>query len=602
MQHIRTAAELATFRSEWTGAAMLKLVIQFSRLLITWVVGVGKSYNIDQTIEAAIRSGIYKCVLVLLPTRLVLQERAWIKHPPDDVKVVNLRPRPEEQCGADANARWQSYEKRSLGQLGRVEICEECPHCSSCFWPEQLGRALKGVQVIFGTHAYVNQIPNFIEQIKEWTEAESLLVLIDEIDLINRPFRRRIRRDQLEMFLDVLPTSQTDKCKGEAWIFLVQQLLHSTTDSLRSTTFPILSFKGDWALSVQSNGSYRHGDEYKFLCYDLNNLASSEPASREVLPSGDITYSVIPAVNTDVIFYSGTAHPELLRLRLGIEILSPFESFRFEHEDTRWYNLCSNIGTAMSWPRNSPQIIDFFAELIHRRRVEGKRILLIIKMKFKPEAVRLLSERLRQLGDTASSFLLENWTAEKIADPNVIPVIHYGVIGMNLFEEFDCAYCLSGYYINAPIINTTLQDLMARDFSKPLKVWTTTTHPRRRRASVRDQSDRFFDVNEMSQAVLDQNEMGQVIQAVGRVRPFTKPREVITFQCAENPLTEYTHEWNSLAQARGFFGISGRRQADMGARIMAIKQACAEGLTQVQTVEKLGLGLRTIKRHWGVPA
>jgi hypothetical protein len=88
---------------------------------------------------------------------------------------------------------------------------------------------------------------------------------------------------------------------------------------------------------------------------------------------------------------------------------------------------------------------------------------------------------------------------------------------------------------------------------------------------------------------------------VGRVRPYTKPREVITFQCAAHPKLAYTQEFHNLEEAREYFGVPSLRNRQMEGNISAIKRVREEGLTQLQAAKKLGLGLRTIKRYWKVP-
>ena len=62
-------------------------------------------------------------------------------------------------------------------------------------------------------------------------------------------------------------------------------------------------------------------------------------------------------------------------------------------------------------------------------------------------------------------------------------------------------------------------------------------------------------MDRLAQYALDQQELDVVLQAVGRVRPYTRPREVITFQCAAHPQLDYDREFNSIEEARQFFGI-----------------------------------------------
>ena len=123
------------------------------------------------------------------------------------------------------------------------------------------------------------------------------------------------------------------------------------------------------------------------------------------------------------------------------------------------------------------------------------------------------------------------------------------MIGTNLFKEFDCAYCLTGYYVSEKEINHILQDVLASDMHIPIRIETTKEHPQRRKAGVVHNQHKYYDIHRLAQLALDQQEMDVVLQAVGRVRPYTKPREIITFQCAKHPKFDYTQEFASIEEA-----------------------------------------------------
>jgi DNA-binding NarL/FixJ family response regulator len=92
--------------------------------------------------------------------------------------------------------------------------------------------------------------------------------------------------------------------------------------------------------------------------------------------------------------------------------------------------------------------------------------------------------------------------------------------------------------------------------------------------------------------------MDVVIQAVGRVRPYTRPREVVTFQCASHPQLAYTAEFSSLAQAREYFELPTRKGAAKAARVNQVQEARQAGLTQHEAAAQTGHSLSTVKRHW----
>ncbi len=146
MPVIRGSEALQAFRAKWTGAHMLELIKEHDgRLRVELPVGVGKSTNIDQTAEAALSTNRYDLVIILTPTRQVIQERSLITHP-RNVGVVNLKPRPRNRC-RELDPEWQILERNGLGALGRRRLCNRCPRYQGCFWPGQYGKKLRGTRV-----------------------------------------------------------------------------------------------------------------------------------------------------------------------------------------------------------------------------------------------------------------------------------------------------------------------------------------------------------------------------------------------------------------------------------------------------------------------
>ena len=69
-----------------------------------------------------------------------------------------------------------------------------------------------------------------------------------------------------------------------------------------------------------------------------------------------------------------------------------------------------------------------------------------------------------------------------------------------------------------------------------------------------------------------------MVQAVGRVRPFTRPREVITFQAGALPEVRYTREFRTIAQARSHFAVPTRRRSEAESRADEARRLKALGL------------------------
>ncbi len=591
--------ELAAFRSKWDGRRMLDLLAEHDgRLRVDWALGVGKSHNIDLTIEEALVSERYDLVIALFPTRRVIEERKWVKQPPKVIKIINLRPRPAHACGAAINRSWQVFEKNGLGALGRMELCGHCLLQPECPWPRQFGKSLAGVQVIFGAQTHLERSPYFLDHLVQWAGAERVLVILDEANFIMKPFQRRLEREKLLIFVDVLNKlnpQRWGKLHGR-WLYLCDLLLNAGTSDLRSHDWRFPQVYHDWCLAVQTLGFSLHGEAFVFLAFDLIHYGRSPLESRERAANGDILFAAVPSVSMDFIIYSGTAHQDFTAYRLGNEFTSPFEEYSFIHPETTWFNIASRLGARKYFMKNSDQILDFFAALTARRIRQGKRPLLLAKKCFSRFCARKMEEKLRGLGVEAQ-VVIDGWQVDLLKNHNVVPLIHFGMIGTNLFQEFDCAYCLTGYYVTEEAINGILQDLLGSDMEIPLQI-SIEGRPCRRRAGVLHPKDRIYDLHSLAQHALNHQETDTVLQSVGRVRPYTKPREVITFQCADHPHFSYTKEFTTIGEARNFFGISDRRSAKAAEISDLVQEARSEGLKQREAAALLGVSIRTIKRYW----
>jgi hypothetical protein len=591
-------AQLAKFREQLTGRFGLELIqAHAGRVLIQLPVGVGKSHWMDAITRVAV-DGFYDLVVVFCPTRQLIGERGPLRQPPSGTKVVNLRPRPANRCGRERDALWRKYEAADSGALGRVEICGHCPIKRRCFWPDQYGKKLRNASIIYATQAHLERSPGFLVNLRSWTGAERVLTLLDESNFVGGPFERVIGAKHLKRFLTVLSLAtsscQTGSWRHQDWLTLVDMLCNASTVDLQDSGWHMPFVKQHWAINVQRVGMDRFGDDFRFLGYELIHFSYSPLESRRRDENGDIQFSMRPFLG-DCMVFSGTADVSFAHYRLGRDLASPFADYQFSHPDTIWCNLASPIGSRKYFSRHSPQIMDFFAELIIRRSQEGKRVLLIAKKCFVPVCATGLGERFAER-KVDLRILTDKWSAKRLTDPRVVPLINYGVIGVNLFESFDAAFCLTGYYVNEAVVNKCLQDVTRKDLRLPIKI-ETIGNPRRRQASVADPNHGYYDVAALAQPALEFQEHSVVMQAVGRVRPFTRPREVITFQMADLPGVHYGAEFCTLAEARRFFQIASRRERrgmDLATQIAALRAA---GKVQIDVASSLGISVRTVRNY-----
>jgi len=592
---------LDRFRRENTGSKLLEIHPGEGEILLdSSAPGAGKSTRGDQAMVAAIRSYEFDLVVYLTQLRQVIAERPLVKTPQADINVLNLQPRPQSQCGEINNQLWLPLERRGLSLLGKVDICSNCENGSECDWPSQYSDGLKGRQVIFGTQSHLSRDPNFLGHIIQVTKAQNVLLILDEIDFAIATFRRSILPQELYNFIGALNEANED-IKGcrQQWLNICNSLLRASSEEIRSSRWRVPQMNRELLLQVQRAGSLVFGDEFKCLTYNIQQLCKSPIYSREKDEYDQISYANLPIMSGACIVFSSSANPEFIEHRLGAKVVDIFGDYRFEHSNTELINIASRIGMKKYFKKNSPQIFDFFAQRIAQQIQSGQRCLLITKKKFLEFCADEIGDRLRQAGFSPVMLLPGQITPETLKEPNAIPLINYGIAGTNLFEEFNCAYCLMGYYTRLDAINMIIQDLLPSYLEIPLKIFTAGL-PLRRRITVIDPIHRFYYVNRSATAALAQMEMEVVWQAIGRVRPFTKPREIITFQCGCPTKWEYTYEFADLAEARKHFELHHRRQLMKMSTTAAIKKAKLEGLSQTEIASLLDLHVRTIKRHWNL--
>jgi hypothetical protein len=590
---------LARFRRGLTGRAGLDVIRRHGgRVMGELPVGIGKSVWLDAITNQAVEDGDYELVIVVAPTRRLLEERGPRRSPPAGARVVTLRPRPASRCGPERDATWRRYESADLGALGRADICGHCPVAKSCFWPTQYGKFLKGAAIVYATQAHLERSPSFLRQLRGWAGARRVLTLVDECDLLGKNFSEQIRADDLDRCIDVFQEVSgsregSGKLHGD-WLSRAEMLRGASLHDLQDRGWKMPRVRPDWAAAVQRAGLRRYGEAFRFLGYRLVEFADSPIETRFRDGDGTIHFASRPYLG-DCMVFTATTDLDFARYRFGANLVSPFEEYVFKQPGTRWLNIASRIGARAYFAQHAPQVLDFYAGLAARRTAEGRRVLLVAKKCFVDLCTAGLAVRFAALGADLE-VVTGKWTEARLADPRVVPLISYGMIGTNLFEGFDCAYCLTGYYVDEGVVEACLQDIVRPDLRMPIRI-ETVGHPRRRRAGVADPAHRDYDVARLAQPALEFKEHGVVVQAVGRVRPFTRPREIVTFQMGQLPGVTYDAEFHTLNEARRFFEVASGRERRTAERATLVAALRAEGLSQAEVASRIGVTERTVRNY-----
>jgi hypothetical protein len=205
-------------------------------------------------------------------------------------------------------------------------------------------------------HLTVN--PRFVDHLRRLTRAEKTLALLDESNLLMRPSVRVLTRVELTNFVesqrDLPESDRYDAAKAARWLELSSLLAQARTDDLWEGNWSFPAVDVAWALEVQRRGRALFGPAYRFLAYEVHHFAESDICSRERLP-GEVHFAALPSPGRSFIVYTGSMARELARYRIDPDhtrpsILSPFQELRFEHPETRWYNLNTLEGPRSTFP------------------------------------------------------------------------------------------------------------------------------------------------------------------------------------------------------------------------------------------------------------
>ena len=591
---------LKWFRNNWTAKVALELITGYYKVLVNVPPGYGKTYSIKNLIPMALSKGGFDLVQVYAPTHKVIKELRLSKIQSNGRRIVILKPRPEEKCGS-LNKEWDKLAPKGLGLLGKERICKtKCTHYCECFWPNQYGRQLKGADIVIGTQFHLKRDPIFIQRVNHWVGAKKCLTIFDEANFVltsQEKFISMANIKRLHGVLSRLGHSNPNKKIGYLQMVCTKLLNAEANAPLinlpRVNNLPINLMK-----KVQSTGVAMYGGKFNNILYSLQQLTNSIKKSRFVLHNGKIRFAVIPKITKHVIVFSATCSQRLIDHRLKTNFKAPFNLRSKTHPQTKVYNIANMIGAKSYFPKNMPQILDFYVGLIAKRVEQGKKVVLVSKKKSAKKCAKEINKRLVELGiGHLKAMVITKQTKFPLKD-NILPIITYGIVGVNKFKKYDCIYCLNSYYASDKVLMKFIEEDLPKIKRTKFIIVPDRSFPHTRRAIPLYPSESNKKLSRFAQKILEDLEIAVVIQALSRVRFHTKPREVIMFQCSSCPFIEITKEFKNLEEARKHFGVEKRQQRKIHQRQRKIQLYRSQGLKQREVAEMLGCSLRTVQQYW----
>ncbi len=593
---------LAGFRADHLSArALLALILKHVWVLVRLGVGVGKSAAIDALLALPDLYRRFDLVVYVAPSWDVIRERGIVTGTTAATAGYRvLEPRPRTRCGA-RDAPWRALERRGCIATAKDTLCGSCPEASAadpCRWPKRL-KDVEGIHLFFATEELLRINRALIPMLKARTKAKRVLVVLDEARFIDGAFRIEIDARELAMFDGALTKAAADTPKLGSligrWRHALAQVKSATRAGLKRLRLEVPDTLLRHALKIEEAGLDMHGPRFRFLGYDLVQLVHSRGSERRRNTKGDLTFIARPYLKTHLLVASAHLDGEYVGQRLGEDrVSSPFEKVVVRHSGTRIVNLRSRLGADSYFSKNSKQVLDTFALLIRRNVLADRTTLLVCKLSRKPRCAEYLRTRLAEWGlDVA--FLIEGERPPSAPTPTVIPVIHYGVLGTNDYAGYESAFCLTGYYVADSTLNHALDEL---ELDPDGQVHIVTDARRVRRAVLVDRLVPDRDRAWVANLYLRRLEVDPVIQAVGRVRFLTQPREIVTFQMADlSAELGAVEEVKSVAALRTAFRLPEPKALDTAiacARIQALRD---EGLSVAQAGERIGISRSTAFRR-----
>lgn len=596
-----TEAQLGAFRKEeLSPGALLAALDREVQVLFRIPVGVGKTRAAIGLLCDPATYEAFDLVLYAAPSWAILEEVEAGLVAGGAPARRTLKPRPAERCGS-LDTVWAQFEKQGCGAHARATLCEQrCPMRADCDWPNQMS-GLAGTRLVLTTEQRLAATRTLTLSVFELTGTTRPMIVLDEAQTLDADYEVVLTWEALEQCRDVLVGLET--AGGLAWQHArcqtlegLERLLSSTTviADVDADTFPRTLH--DNAAAIQGMGLARFGDTYQYIGRQLVHLAYSRHDERAVLPEG-IRFIARPYLNRHLLLLSAHHDPWYVAHRLGsTRIASPFEDVRVRHTGTRVLNLTDSAGASKWFGSNHVRILDAFAVIVAHNIAEGRSTLLISRKKSKALVATYLEQRLRGWGLDARLLVDEGARLAGAPDPLVIPVVHYGILGVNAYERYDSVLCVNSYYVSDKVLTKQLTQFEPRSF----QVGVTICRDRagHRVAQVEAPELDVAGQVELANIYLRKLEVDPVVQAIGRVRPLTNPRLVVAFHAASldrdlGPVQEV----RTLSELLDALGLPSARQLDRHVQAEALSLLVAQGMTVVDAGHALGLKRRTTFRR-----
>jgi hypothetical protein len=530
--------------------------------------GVGKTMLAQKMVPYALAHE-HDLVIYVAPTRALIEE-LLASDATLGLNCVVFHPRPRARCGT-FDGEWRELESSGCAALAKDRLCQQCPNYVSnidpCTWPDQMDSVDVSIDLVVLTEAYLTLNPSILQRLIKKTDAKTPLILLDEGSLLTCDTTRHIEIEHLRMFDAALAASSANASEWQKGIAILLDGRDDLTNWPVFSPFDLL----DQVLSIQNAGRNLYGAKFKYIAHDLSLMRMGWFNQGQ--------FSFVPLIETkhaDVILFSPYMPADVVEERLARTVVEALPSVTYRHSQTRVSNIADTIGSlrSMRSPEHFRRVIGLFSALLLRDKLLGQRSVVVAKKALLPQIKTHLTELSTTLGRPLNPVAVNAGFNPKDVE---VALINYGIVGVNSLSEYDNIYCLGGYYAREDHVLSIYQQALPPALRHDLKL-DTKNGIRQIASGKADFITRAHARN--AQATLIMLERRLVLQAIGRIRPFTSPANVVLFQMDDlsgelGDITKYA----TLSQTRIAWSVPSRAELARAVLGDTMRQDRSNGLS-----------------------
>jgi hypothetical protein len=493
---------------------------------------------------------------------------------------VRLYPEIDDmKCGGPDSMR--ELNKRCLGIVTSERHCDSCEHYQGeelCEWTYRTKPLFAtGFDVIIATEALLRVMPDITSQ---WG-IERPLVIIDEAKVGDEGFIATFTLDDVEL-------TQRVAYRCDEWE-IADCMLQLRMDPRSRPVFPQIKIPwGKLVYRMQTRGEAEK--HYRFILPTIMAYLQ-DPLWQEGGTFAVLRRPLLP--KKSLIFLGAFLDPDYLARRYHIARPRPImDGIVVKHPETDYVQVRSGVGAVRNRTGNIKAIAHLVIDQIAQNLAEGRTTVLFVR-KGDDEGERrgssaddceLLRDLARKRGLPPVQFLTPGTALPQVdgrhtSHPQMIPCVHYGMVGINAYEAYDTGIFLHGFFVPPEAVTELVfghlpprkrPTMTGRSGAVP--IWNPPLSP---------------EMQAFSQQALFRLEADAVLQAIHRIRPGISPRLVVFTSVWS--LKRYLGDVSEVANL-----TLAREHLDLGSTVDGRRgRLCAE----IQTLLVAGLSLREAARR-----